>query len=244
MTEPMAVQYIPYPDVSTGILLSTLWSQYGIISIGDNTTVAYDEYTPIDPETSQHSYTGCTNTASSQIIHYFIEQKGLELSLHLTADDAYTSNKDGIIIDINADGSTPGTLSFAEVNDRLSAYDPNSATDIATLIYACGVVSKADYSSQGTSTAWYEDLFYRAGFQSVILRYFPHASTIYYWGTTDASGTFTISEGGYEVLIENLQAGCPVGAGIPGHAVVIDGYDGAKDLFHINYGWGDDTTTH
>ena len=35
----------------------------------------------------------------------------------------------------------------------------------AALLYACGVVQEADYSSDGTATAWSADLFYRAGFQ-------------------------------------------------------------------------------
>ncbi|MBQ9336855.1 MAG: C10 family peptidase [Lentisphaeria bacterium] len=65
---------------STGILLSTLWNQSGICNIGNNTTIRYNEYTPIDTDTGEHSVTGCTNTAAGQLIYYFIEKKGLTLT--------------------------------------------------------------------------------------------------------------------------------------------------------------------
>jgi len=229
---------------STGILLSTLWSQSGVISIGSNSSIKCNEYTPIDPTTSTHSVTGCTNTAAAQILYYCIEKKGLKLSLTLQSSDAYTSKKGSITINVKADGTTPGTISFATVNSRLGSYQLNSAVHAATLMYACGVVQEADYSSAGTSTGWDTDLFYRAGLKSANRFYIGSTpNTSGYWGTNDASGNFTISAAGYEVIIENLQAGRPVGVSYPGHALVIDGYDSAKDLFHINFGWGKSSST-
>ena len=41
-----------------------------------------------------------------------------------------------------------------------------------------------------------------------------------------------------EILIENVQNGAPVTYTIPGHAIVLDGYNEEYDLFHLNYGWG------
>ena len=228
---------------STGILLSTLWNQSGVISIGDNASVAYNEYTPTDPTTSKHSVTGCTNTAAAQIIYYFIEKGKLDLSLTLVSSDAYTSNYNNNTISVKTDGSTPGTISFAAVNSRLKNYSVSSAECAAALLYACGVIQKANYSSSATSTGWKTDLFYRSGFKSANHLYMGSNSTVYYWGTTDASGKVTISDAGYEVLIENLRAGRPVGTSYPGHAVVIDGYDAENDLFHINFGWGRSSTT-
>ena len=224
---------------STGILLSTLWSQSGVLAVGSNTTIRCNEYTPIDPSTSKHSVTGCTNTAAAQIIHYFIERGLLDFSLTLNASDAYTSTNGDIVISVKADGNTPGTISFVAVNNYLMNYSVDSAACAAALLYACGVVQKADYSSSATSTPWLTDLFYRAGFQSANKFYVWGTSKDYYWGTTDASGNASISDAGFEVIIENLRAGRPVGSSVPGHAVVIDGYDAENDLFHVNYGWGD-----
>ena len=234
---------------STGVMLSTLWSQFGILDLGNNTTVTCDHYTPIDTRTGEHSVTGCTNTAAAQIIYYFIEKQNLALTLTLNSEDAYLSHhSSGLEISVNSDGSTPGTISFAAVNSKLGSYDLNSADDAAALLYACGVIQQAGYSSNSTSTAWEENLFYRAGFASVrCSRYYEMSGNeywlkrFYYWGSFSVKNgqyTYTISDGAWEVVIENLLAGRVVGASIPGHAVVIDGYDSGTGKFHINYGWG------
>ena len=60
----------------TGILLSTLWSQSGILDLGDNDSITYNEYTPLDPKDSKHCVTGCTNTAAAQIIEQYRKDKG------------------------------------------------------------------------------------------------------------------------------------------------------------------------
>ena len=222
---------------STGILLSTLWNQSGILSLGGNTTVSYNEYTPLDSNTGTHSMTGCTNTAAAQIIYFFIETRGLELTLTLTVEDEYTSTYRGSSVNIKADGSAPGTLSFDAVNVFLGSYTVDSAPHAAALLYACGVVQQAGYSSLSTATPWTEELFYRSGFVSVNIAWSGN-SRYYYWGETGTDGKFRISDDGFEVIIENLQAGRPVGTSYPGHALVIDGYDADNDLFHINFGWG------
>ena len=221
---------------STGILLSTLWSQDGIFDIGDNTTITYNEYCPTDPNTQESSLTGCTNTAAGQIIYYFVEKKGLALTLTLENSDEYTSDYYGLVIQIKADGSTPGTLSFAAVNDYLSGFELDSAEHGAALLYACGVIQQADYSSEGTSTGWIPNLFIRAGLTSadIARSYWGNC----YWSLQIGYGQYNFTDEGFEVLIENLEAGRPVGASIPGHAVVIDGYDWDEDKFHVNYGWG------
>ena len=217
--------FLAAEPLSTGIMLSTLWNQSGVAKVGDNTTITYNQYCPYEAGTQTHSITGCTNTAAAQIIYYFIEKGGLDLQLTLDAKDAY---KDGNGLQIKADGSTPGTVSFSEINAKLADYDLNSADDAAALVYACGVVQEATYTVDATSTAWATDLFYRAGFECVNRR-----------GATEGN----ISEGMFEVLIENLTAGRVVGTSYPGHALVIDGYDAETDRFHINFGWGNSTST-
>jgi len=227
---------------STGVLLSTLWSQSGVLKIGTNKTITCNEYTPFDSNTGTHSLTGCTNTAAAQIIYYFVENFGLDPELVLTVDDEFTSSYNGSTVNVKADGSTPGTISFAAVNACLEDYELDSAEHAAALLYACGVVQKAGYSATATSTAWKSDLFYRTGFHCVIDAWSGN-SRYYYWGDTGADGKFRISDGGFEVIIENLLAGRPVGTCYPGHALVIDGYDADNDLFHINFGWGNSVST-
>ena len=224
----------PAASGSTGIMMSTLWNQSGIARVGDNTTIAYNEYNPFLPGTQKHGLTGCTNTAAGQIIYYFIEKGDLDLQLTLNADDAYT---DDYGLQIKADGSTPGTISFAAINSKLAQYDLNSADDAAALVYACAVIQEASYKDGATSTAWRPELFYRAGFECVTV-------TRLYWNTKPYWGVEgNISDAGFEVLIENLTAGRVVGTSYPGHALVIDGYDAATDKFHINFGWGNSDAT-
>ncbi|MBP5585581.1 MAG: hypothetical protein J6Y92_04430, partial [Lentisphaeria bacterium] len=117
---------ITFTNIDTsGVLLSTLWSQKGINPMGDNTTIMYNEYTPLDSSVTPeaHCLTGCVNTASGQLIYYFIEKGWLDLPLTLEEKDEYTSKHkatteggDAIVIPVKSDGSTPGTLSFAEIN--------------------------------------------------------------------------------------------------------------------------------
>ena len=236
---------LPTPGAkSTGIMLSTLWNQSGTIDLAGNRTITYNEYCPNDPK-GKKSVTGCTNTAAAQIIYYYIEKKGLNLTLTLDKNDEYTSYGDNGNIGIYSNGSTSGTVSFSSINSMLEDYDIYSAQDAAALIYACGVVQQANYASNGTGTPWTEELFYRSGFESVISNYVYDSSTSYHPMFTIENGQTVITDAGYEVIIENLQAGRVVGTSCmnPHHAMVIDGYDAENDLFHVNYGWGNSNST-
>jgi Ca2+-binding RTX toxin-like protein len=242
---------ITFANIDTsGVLLSTLWTQKGICPMGGNTTILYNEYTPLDPSVTPdaHCLTGCVNTASGQLIYYFIEKGWLDLPLTLKKSDEYTSKhkateEDGekIVIEIKADGTTPGTLSFAEINAMLSDFQLDSAEHAAALLYAIGVVLESKYSASSTGTSWNRVFFKRTGFEGETMGgpYFGE----YYWGDMDDEMQYTITDAGFEVLIENLEAGLPVGATYPGHAFVIDGYDRESDTFHINLGWGGNQAT-
>jgi autotransporter passenger strand-loop-strand repeat protein len=242
---------ITFGNIDTsGILLSTLWSQRGINPMGGNTTILFNEYTPLDPSVTPeaHCLTGCVNTASGQLIYYFIEKGWLDLPLTLKKSDEYTSKHkaaeeggDPIVIEIKSDGSTPGTLSFAEINAMLSDYQLDSAEHAAALLYAIGVVLESKYSANSTGTSWNGAFFKRAGFEGGTMGG-PYYGQ-YYWGDMDDEMQCTISDAGFEVLIENLEAGLPVGATYPGHAFVVDGYDRESDRFHVNFGWGGNQAT-
>ena len=242
---------ITFANIDTsGVLLSTLWSQKGINPMGGNTTILYNEYTPLDPSVTPeaHCLTGCVNTASGQLIYYFIEKGWLDLPLRLEVKDEYTSKhkatEEGgapIVIEIKSDRSTPGTLSFAEINAMLSDYQLDSAEHAAALLYAIGVVLESKYSASSTGTSWNGAFFKRAGFEGGTMGG-PYYGQ-YYWGDMDDEMQCTISDAGFEVLIENLEAGLPVGATYPGHALVVDGYDRESDRFHVNFGWGGNQAT-
>ncbi|MBE6355589.1 MAG: hypothetical protein E7058_00570, partial [Lentisphaerae bacterium] len=227
-------------NYSGEILLSTLWNQSGAIVTNGASGGTCNLYCPYLPGTTTRTVTGCTNTAAGQILHFFTEKRGLDLQLQLTVDDEYTSSKDGTVIEIKSDGSTAGTVSFAEINHLLSGYNLLSTSCAAALMYACGVVQQANYGTS-TGTAWDIDLMFRSGLKSanVIRLYQPRS---YYWGS--ASGeTYTLTDGAFEIIIDTLLAGTPIGVSYPGHALVLDGYDSSTDSFHVNFGWGKNSST-
>lgn len=253
-------------------LLSTLWTQYGkVISCGNNENLEdgldYNEYAPFDKNFSvDNSYTGCTATATSQVIYYhllnnFQNDLGYKLKLDvLTEQDAYVSHADipEATVYISANGGGNGeTLSFTEINNKLSAfvpaptdpaagdYDLNSlkaAEYIAALNFSVGVMLKADYSSVwGTAAVFSAEPFLRFGFKSA---YEVNFNEMYdaeasLWITqSEEFHNLQLTDEAIEILIENVKNGAPVTYMIPGHAIVLDGYNDEADLFHLNYGWG------
>ncbi|MBR2962637.1 MAG: AIDA repeat-containing protein, partial [Lentisphaeria bacterium] len=81
------------------------------LSAGWNQKDPYNKYCPIDPNTGDRCVVGCTNTAASQIIYYWIENGLLDFTLTLMDSDAYQSN-DYIMIE-SSDNPESGHLSFA-----------------------------------------------------------------------------------------------------------------------------------
>ena len=215
------------------VMLSTEWNQLS----------PYNDFCPIDPSTNNRCVTGCTNTAAAQLINYWLEKGMLDFSLSLNQSDSYAKNK--ITIDESSSNASQfGYKAFSEVNEILATYDPDNQDFISALCFAVGVVQKAKYSFEGTSTPWTSSLFTRSGFDKEIKNYYSTQRDNYlflddYQGLTDR---------GVAVLTNELINGRPVGAslqysegrskGKANHAVVIDGYNSATNEFHLNYGWG------
>lgn len=245
-------------DYDGKILLSTLWNQRGVIECGGNTEVEFNKYAPLDPLTNQRSATGCGNTAAGQVVYYFLENDLLaNFDLTLTEKDAYINLGFGVqrMIPITAGGSEEtGTLSFAEVNEKLSTFvpaptDPGAADYvvnstaaaeyIAILNYACGVINVTGYSElTGSASLPNVNVYKRAGFASYMsLSDFSEVERSK-WFRKNENGQSFLTEEALEILIENLLDGRPITVAIEGHFIVLDGYDSKKDMFHLNYGWG------
>jgi len=204
-------------------LIPFSWDQGGELF---NTDVTINAYAPIDPDTGKRSITGCTNTAVTQVISYFVTQ-GHDLSLTLNNSDSYTEG--GISIDGTlANARRNGNLSFDQINALLADFDVKSAEDVAALCYASGVVAKANYGSDATCTAYSTELFTRAGFKSV------STGNYEFWNGNK------LSDKAWETVKRNISEERPVCVSLnkPNHAVIIDGYDSASDRVHINFGWG------
>ena len=196
------------------------------LSAGWDQQYPYNQYCPIDPRTEERSVVGCTNTAASQIIYYWLEKGLLDLSLTLVDSDAYQSNP--YITIESSDDPECGHLSFAETNQMLQIFDILSDDCIAALCFAAGVVQQADYSSNETETAWSKNLFIRAGFEK------DEAAKNY---------EFSSSMSDYDIMVYELLHGRPVGVSLlkQEHAIVADGYDSSRNMFHLDFGWGNDS---
>ena len=196
------------------------------LSAGWNQKDPYNKYCPIDPNTGDRCVVGCTNTAASQIIFYWIENGLLDFALTLMDSDAYQSN-DYIMIE-SSDDPESGHLSFAETNKLLQSFNILDENCIAALCFAAGVVQQADYASDETATPWNEDLFIRAGFEK-----------------DEAAESIANDDGSsyYDILVHELLHGRPVGVSFlrQDHAIVADGYDSSRNMFHLDLGWGNDS---
>ncbi len=196
------------------------------LSAGWNQKDPYNKYCPIDPNTGDRCVVGCTNTAASQIIYYWMQNGLLDFTLTLMDSDAYQSNR--YIMIESSDNPESGHLSFAETNKPLQSFNILDENCIAALCFAAGVVQQADYASDETATPWNEDLFIRAGFEK-----------------DEAAESIANDDGSsyYDILVHELLHGRPVGVSFlrQDHAIVADGYDSSRNMFHLDLGWGNDS---
>ena len=216
---------------STDWLVKYYWSQDDPL-FGTNVTI--NAYMPLDPKTGKRCLTGCTNTATALVLSYFAS-RGYNFTVDLTASDAFTSGGRITIDGTEKNAAANGTLSFAEINELLEEYDPDSPEDVAALCFASGVIAQATFGSSATSTALSNKVILRGGFKS--------ASAAYMYNSDFWTGK-KLSDKVWEMLIRNMEKEKPVLASIenPSHAIVVDGYDAQTDKIHLNYGWGSNYT--
>ena len=119
--------------------------------------------------------------------------------------------------------------------DSMGVAEP--ATGIASeyvsrLLSDIGVTCRASYAAGGTAMSLYM-------LTSELKSTFRYGNAVYHTGNLSGAGL-------REVVIPNLDAGCPVLMGIgSAHAVVVDGYGFDRDetafYMHVNLGWGYDS---
>ena len=256
------------------ILTSTLWNQSGTIYVsvdGEQTALTgytYNQYCPlIGGKGTTHSVTGCSNTADSQLLYYWIE-KGHELELSVSTEDFYYLEGDKTEYHATSEPAN-GEASIETINGLLSGDLSQKLTNgdfIAALNFYCGLKNNSEYANE-TSTSWnisiyYDgtnaDVFEAAGFDSY---YFIAAdaydknrtdrhpvSELFFseYTTTDKEGKektcFELTETAFSILRENFDYGEVVRVGVPGHAIYMDGYrynsTSGEYEYHLNYGWG------
>ena len=222
---------VAYGDsIPDSYLLSSDWRQDG-----DGINIYnYNKYTP------EEYLTGCVPLAMGQILYYWA-QMGYAVSLTVNDNDFFNCTVNGAA----AFTVTAGTnlqekcgISLAQLNDLLASitYDePNwdGDDDIAALTLAGMLIgnSTANKKVTGekvkydfTSTAFNVKILQRANFNATKIETFTDAT----WNT----------------IAENVLAGMPVviSSNALQHAFIVDGYNAQTGEFHLNFGWGGNST--
>lgn len=256
------VNYAPGKN-NDKILTTTLWNQYGAVYISIDGTqtvlsgVDYNAYCPYyypaadDKLSTARAVTGCTNTADSQVIYYWLE-KGHTFNFQITGDDWYEVKKGEELVKVSINDVADYKAGDMEtINEILARGDYKTSEFIAALNYYCGVKNHSMYGdSTGTYVYATDDyqgawnlLPYKAlGFDS---HYSVHPSTNTAFFTSTTSGTETkthLTEVGYAIARECLDYGEVITVSIPGHSIYLDGYRYNESTgeyeYHLNYGWG------
>lgn len=188
----------------------------------------YNKFCPFDSVVGKRSVSGCTATATAQIMKYF--NHPAEGYGH----GEYIHKKYGLI---SADYGT--YLWDSMPNSLTSSNSDNQIDAIATLIYHCGVAVHMNYDPNGSGgkTAAYGyggDAASENSFK-YNFKYSPYVWTAFRIDYTDKDWK--------NLMLEELKNDRPIlYAGYDerqgGHAFVIDGYSGADGTFHFNWGWG------
>lgn len=205
-------------------MLKTTWNQ----------SPNYNKFCPYDSTEGKLSVSGCTATATAQIMKYFNHPaQGY-------GHGEYNHNRYGnLAVDY-------GTYVWDSMPNSLGSRSSEAQIDaVATLIYHCGVAVHMNYSPNGSGgkTASYGyggDAASENAFK-YNFKYSPYVWTAFRCDYNDSDWK--------KLILEELQADRPVlYAGYDeeqgGHAFVIDGYKGREGKFHINWGWGGNGDGH
>jgi len=191
-------------DVSP--LLTTTWNQGRY-------------YNALCPETVSggsggHVWAGCVATAQGQIMKYYGYPE------HGVGEHSYAHSVYG------EQSANFGAATYNWVNMPNSLGSHN--TDVATLLYHCGVSVNMNYGPSGSGASG-------GAPKNSLINYFKYSTNTLY----TSKGNYT-GEDWKNLLKREIDEGRPmyyVGRGSGGHAFNCDGYQG-DDYFHFNWGWG------
>ena len=208
-----------WPDDDTG-WLDTTWEQTGF----------YDNSCPKDPISiwGSRCVVGCTAVAMGQIINYWQYPD----SMSFDSSDEYVSERDGRVINIDADHEILDFPSFDELNISLANISySGDMSEIADFLFACGIAVQMKYSDE-VSGAWVYRPWEDMDAQRALKNKFG-----YHANGKEESDDF------YDVLENNMKGGQPALLTIykdnyeGGHAIVADGFRSTGE-YHLNFGWG------
>ena len=209
--------YTPQEITVVTPMLTTTWDQSPL-------------YNNLCPDSAgHHAVTGCTATATAQVMKYWNwPPTGVGSHSYMEDNFGYQSADFGATT-YDWD-HMPNALSYGSSATQVNA--------VATLMYHVGVAVEMDYGINGSGayvhsgSGWWSV----ASSETALPTYFRYKNTLHSYFKDYTSDADWIA-----VITADLDAGRPIletgyGDG-GGHAFVIDGYDN-NGLFHINWGWG------
>ncbi len=210
---------------SVGPMLTTAWNQGRFF----NTLCPYDQ------TDSMHCYTGCTATATAQIMNYW-EHPAVGWGSYAYYHPMYGVQSAQFDTMHYRWSMMPDTLNYLT--------DPDSALAVAELMYHVGVAVGMNYGTSGSGAAVNSyGSATRASAENALKYYFkynPMLFGVFKQEYTDAEWD--------SIMYSEIVAGRPVlYAGYDssgGHAFVLDGYSrqadslGGRLFFRVNWGWG------
>lgn len=214
-SELLRGDYVPRSTTEVEPLLSTTWNQ----------DPYYNDSCPMID--GVHSITGCTATATAQIMKFW-NWPEVGTGSYTYIDPTFGQQSvDFSSAHYNWD-MMPNALTDSSTADEVTA--------VATLMYHVGVAIETEYGIDGSSAfSWSYSYENMPCAENALWKYFDYKKTIHGVYREDVGVNEWIS-----ILTTELNAGRPIleeGHGTGGHAFVCDGYDN-NGLFHINWGWG------
>ena len=192
-------------------LLTSHWHQ----------TSPYNDLAPIIEDGKIKTVAGCVAIAAAQVVYYWRKDNPEAL---LKDTPVYPYGKAPVTYSIPK--GTPNNWELIRDSyDNTSTEESRAA--VAQLVYAVGTGSYLDYgSSTGGQIAQAKSAIYSQ----------------YRLLCENAIKAECSHEEWEELIYSELLAKRPImysgNTGSDGHAFVVDGYDAANNLFHINFGWG------
>ncbi len=186
----------------------------------------YNKFCPYDTAASQRTYTGCVATAMAQVMKYW-NFPATGMGTHTSTDTTY-----GIL---TADF---GHTSYAW--DKMAVTNPATTdTNIALLMYHCGVALNMDYGTTGSSAYTYlNDYWIQRGYIDVptaLNNFFKYDSVQgYHRDSCTEAAWIAMLKAELDLSRPIVYAGTSNSGS--GHAFVCDGYDNSNN-FHMNWGW-------
>lgn len=208
----------PAPLTAVSPMLSTTWNQ----------SPRYNNLCPYDSTGGGRSVSGCTATATAQIMKFWNHP-----TTGYGSHSYNTTNYGTLSANFGATtyqwSSMPNSLNSSSSTTQINA--------VATLMYHIGVAAHMNYSASGSGAATNSGgNVTTASAENALKTYFRYSHNIhgvYLLDFTDAD---------WKALLRNeldngrplLYTGYDTSAG---HAFVFDGYNN-NGLFHVNWGWG------